>query len=306
MSQTLDRRYGRLLRCYPAGYRADFAEEILDTLLASARPGQRWPDVRQSAALLTAAVRLRLGSRGRTARETWAQGLQLTVVGFLAQSLAMRLWFDVLTYPAGSILSRVASFGRTGIASSVLMLLALPLVLWGRFVPAAALMWAATAGTFLFGQFRGISLFVDPPEYMKGALIGPWVWFLAAAVALTVLATVLRPADRRRSPGWLLALLALEVANLVPEAMPVWGDLPYLARLGVALLVPLLCAAWAFLDTRAATAGVWWMTAAMYIQLVGALGSWSDYRMFRVEAVAAALTILAAAQWLTARRTARL
>jgi hypothetical protein len=57
----LERRYRRLLRCYPAQYRAERADEMLDTLLASAAPGQRWPAARESAALLRGGSRARAG-----------------------------------------------------------------------------------------------------------------------------------------------------------------------------------------------------------------------------------------------------
>jgi hypothetical protein len=57
----LERRYRRLLRGYPAQYRADRADEMLDTLLATAAPGQRWPAARESAALVRGGIRARAG-----------------------------------------------------------------------------------------------------------------------------------------------------------------------------------------------------------------------------------------------------
>ena len=44
---VLERRYLRLLRCYPPAHREFHREEMLGVLLAAARPGQRTPGLRQ-------------------------------------------------------------------------------------------------------------------------------------------------------------------------------------------------------------------------------------------------------------------
>ncbi len=44
---ALERRYRRLLRCYPPSHRAFHREEMLGVLLDTARPGQRTPGLRQ-------------------------------------------------------------------------------------------------------------------------------------------------------------------------------------------------------------------------------------------------------------------
>jgi hypothetical protein len=59
MSATLERRYRRLLRCYPPGHRAAYREEMLGILLATARPGQRAPGVRQTLNLVTCGLATR-------------------------------------------------------------------------------------------------------------------------------------------------------------------------------------------------------------------------------------------------------
>jgi hypothetical protein len=55
----LERRYRRLLSCYPSQYRAERADEMLDTLLATAAPGQRWPALREVRALVRGGIRAR-------------------------------------------------------------------------------------------------------------------------------------------------------------------------------------------------------------------------------------------------------
>lgn len=57
----LERRYRRLLACYPRFFRHDSGEEILAVLMACARPGQRWPSPAECADLLGSVVRMRLG-----------------------------------------------------------------------------------------------------------------------------------------------------------------------------------------------------------------------------------------------------
>ena len=63
MSQEiLERRYRRLLACYPYAYRAAYGEEMLAVALAAARPGAHWPDAGEAADLIFTGLRRRLGS----------------------------------------------------------------------------------------------------------------------------------------------------------------------------------------------------------------------------------------------------
>jgi hypothetical protein len=57
----LERRYRRLLACYPGFFRHDSEDEILAVLLAGATPGQRWPGPAECADLLWSGVCMRLG-----------------------------------------------------------------------------------------------------------------------------------------------------------------------------------------------------------------------------------------------------
>jgi len=60
--QILERRYRRLLACYPPGYRAAYGEEMLAVALAAAGPGRRWPDPGEAADLIWSGIRRRLGT----------------------------------------------------------------------------------------------------------------------------------------------------------------------------------------------------------------------------------------------------
>src|SRR5262245_52245246 len=58
---TLERQYRLLVRAYPRAYRQRRADEIVGTLLDSARPGQRRASWRDVTDLLSGAMRERLG-----------------------------------------------------------------------------------------------------------------------------------------------------------------------------------------------------------------------------------------------------
>jgi hypothetical protein len=57
---VLERRYLRLLRCYPPSHRAFHREEMLGVLLAAARPGQRTPGLRETVNLAACGLAIRV------------------------------------------------------------------------------------------------------------------------------------------------------------------------------------------------------------------------------------------------------
>lgn len=65
----LERRYRRLLACYPAVFRREHEQEVLSVLMAAARDGQRWPRMAEVADLLRSAASMRLRTR---LRSSWA------------------------------------------------------------------------------------------------------------------------------------------------------------------------------------------------------------------------------------------
>ena len=60
-SPQLERRYRRVLACYPKAFRRESGEEILAVLLATAAEGQRRVGLAESADLLMGAVRMHFG-----------------------------------------------------------------------------------------------------------------------------------------------------------------------------------------------------------------------------------------------------
>jgi hypothetical protein len=60
---NLERRYRRLLVWYPRAFRRENGQEILDVLMACARPGQSRPGPAASADLITSGLWMRLRPR---------------------------------------------------------------------------------------------------------------------------------------------------------------------------------------------------------------------------------------------------
>jgi hypothetical protein len=77
----LERRYRRLLACYPRFFRSDSEDEILAVLMACARTGQRWPGLAGCADLLGSAVRMRMGPGRSSPPRTVTRAVRLMRVG---------------------------------------------------------------------------------------------------------------------------------------------------------------------------------------------------------------------------------
>lgn len=84
---ALERRYRRLLRCYPPSHRADHREEMLGVLLDAARPGQRAPGLTQTVNLVACGLAIR--GRRTLAAGPWQDAL--AVVSLIAPMLMLIL-----------------------------------------------------------------------------------------------------------------------------------------------------------------------------------------------------------------------
>ncbi|MGH3153439.1 MAG: hypothetical protein ACRDOB_22275 [Streptosporangiaceae bacterium] len=60
-AEALERRYRRLLACYPAAYRAANADDMLGVALARSASGQRWPEPGEAVNLIVSGIGERLG-----------------------------------------------------------------------------------------------------------------------------------------------------------------------------------------------------------------------------------------------------
>jgi hypothetical protein len=84
----LERRYRRLLRCYPPGHREVHREEMLGVLLATARPGQRAPGATQTVNLVACGLAIRARrALSSLADESWQDAL--AVVSLITPALML-------------------------------------------------------------------------------------------------------------------------------------------------------------------------------------------------------------------------
>jgi hypothetical protein len=151
---ALERRYRRLLRCYPPGHREVHREEMLGVLLAAARPGQRAPGARQTVNLVACGLAIR--ARRALAAGPWQDALAVVslivpvlmlIIAVLDCVLAVR---DAVgeaasaRVPVWQLLSFVPQVGGPAIVA-VAWLAVVLLVRTGRRWSAAAIVFALLA-----------------------------------------------------------------------------------------------------------------------------------------------------------------
>ncbi len=89
----LERRYRRLLLCYPRAYRRARADEIVGTLLELASRGRTWPTPREAFNLVRYGLRARLGRPASRSVVVWA-GLAAILCGLFAAAAGARLGWE--------------------------------------------------------------------------------------------------------------------------------------------------------------------------------------------------------------------
>jgi hypothetical protein len=113
--RDLERRYRRLLACYPAAFRREHEQEMLAVLMAGAEEGRSWPRLAEVADLLRSATSTRLRARLRT---SWAWeyrhrrvmvpvrvliGVWLVVLTVIMYGYGVGGWWGVLLVPAAAL-----------------------------------------------------------------------------------------------------------------------------------------------------------------------------------------------------------
>jgi hypothetical protein len=306
----LERRYRRLLRAYPAGYRADRAEEILGTMLALARPGQRWPRPAEAADMLAGG----LGCRARAPLSNTIRS-GLSVAGPLALALAGALatvWLVFFEALPGRSFSFVDEYGLRTVPSP-------HTAGWPLYLPWIAALAAlllglgrltrALTGLAVLGQLVALILAAGtawplPPVYVHAVLL------LLGLLALSSPAGALHLSAGAREALLLVPVLLLGQLPL-RVGYPTGGeafryDGPWRADLmevhltvAVTLILALCALALARASTRWATAVP--LLAGPPALLVCATGQRGT--VTQVAAVAGWLVGLAALGWLTNRYT---
>ncbi|GGM88662.1 hypothetical protein GCM10011609_26760 [Lentzea pudingi] len=189
-ASRLEHAYRRLLRWYPAGYRAEREQEMLGTLCEMAEPGQTRPTARERASLLGGAVRAHAreagdGIRGATAAAT-------VPVAALVTGYLVALW--ALTALDGTGLTESVEIG------SVLDHLALAII---------TSFWLGVVVSVLLGHTRSVRVFAVAAGLTAASTPYASAHLTVAVGALLVLvAPSLRP-DRGelRNAGRLAALV---------------------------------------------------------------------------------------------------
>ena len=101
----LERRYRRLLKCFPARYRREHEQEILSVLMAGAAEGQRRPGLADSADLVMSAIFMRWREMTRQPRWRWERRHPRLIVRV---RVAIGIWLLVV----GAILLGEATGGE--------------------------------------------------------------------------------------------------------------------------------------------------------------------------------------------------
>ena len=166
---ALARRYRRLLFAYPDSYRRQRGDELLGTLLDTARPGQRRPSVADAADLVLGGLRQRLG--GTVAADLEA-GITLAApfALALAAGLCGFLWLTVERLPDGY--SSTGPFLTVGPAAYAVWLAA---ALLRAVLPATASrvpVVAAMTTTALLIPAAAVTGYQRPPLWVIFALLG--------------------------------------------------------------------------------------------------------------------------------------
>ena len=242
MSQRLERRYQRLLRLYPKGYREERGAEMFATFMEAAESGRARPARREVAALVVGALRVRAGavatsSPGHAWRSALRVAALLLVAHAAAQSAARagRVVFSELLMGRG--LTLVSDLGHP--AALVAGALALAAIAGGRYALGVIL----AAVTFTLGQWAMSWL----PFAIR--LVDGEFWQLPLATLLTLPLLWRRPAAAGRPLAWLLAI------PLSLLLLPTTFDDSLRLQPFVLLAVCAGCLAWSVIDARASIAG---------------------------------------------------
>jgi len=224
----LERRYRLLLVAYPAAYRRRHGDELLDVLLASSRPGTRWPEPRQTLALVRGGLRAR---RGFTAvAQRWWRVADLTALALTAYALVivagqMRRSYRDFLHGAG-----LAPWFAQEVVTAGLLLLLLSAVVAGYRRTAAGL-GVATGVVPALMSAHGLPDSVDDRDW--------WAPVIVAVLFGTLLLSIGRPHD-----GSAGRRLRLTLGLLVTATAAVWTMTEPVPVRPLYLVVGVLCLAY--------------------------------------------------------------
>lgn len=312
---SLERRYRKLLRAYPVGYRAQREEEILGTYLELAGQDRRWPAARDTTDVLAGSLRERLranGTLGVIPGLRVAATVALSVVAGLSAWWLLTMWAPATRVPAIPA-SLAAALSREHVQIPELAPRLGPFATLGVVPDAAwiltALVAACTAGR-LARVLIACSLVLTVAVVPVGAVtayVAPPLPLLIPQFSLGVLALALpsgRPLWVRAAP-LAIAAAAAAAAGLLPQrtawvADPSAGLLAdpsagLLQSLAVVLVAGTFLGGLAYRVRRDST-GLWaallLLTPATLVYMLPHDYSSGGYQLWQVTTRAAVVTLL--------------
>ena len=212
--QVLERRYRRLLGCYPVGYRAANAEEMLGVAMArsASTPARRWPGLGEAVSLIVSGLGKRLGTAvtrdGLRDRIAWLDAATaLTVLGplLLAAATARTIGVDPRFGGVAYYLGVHARLWAVGQAVGWVMAALLAFLGLRRLAVLVALAGLAS---------QAVRYALDPQGVPNAFL---WMSVLAAVTAVAGLAAL--PGERRRVLSR-HTMVVLAITAALPAAWP--------------------------------------------------------------------------------------
>jgi hypothetical protein len=260
---ALERRYLRLLRCYPPSHRAFHREEMLGVLLATARPGQRTPGLGQAVNLAACGLAIRVrripgwlaADAGQDALAVVSLIAPAVVLILLALQQAAITEYASARAPAGLLVPVLPSFAEWVVGLAWLAVVLLGLTGRQRKAAAIASIWLTLAVlilvvlvTAIMQQGRNLNL---PMTFFQFAGMADVPVVL---VSLAACSLVFSPGPLRGLAivGWRRACLMIaglaagfgfpSIVQLADPAAPIW-DLAFrmLGVLAIAVAVAVTC-----------------------------------------------------------------
>jgi hypothetical protein len=210
----LERRYRRLLTCYPTEYLAVYGEEMIGVLMTASTPDQRRPDVRESFGLISGglAARLRMTMRAGGS-PAWRDAAR--AYGYLASAtIAVFYVYRTLVFAADPFSGW--TIPRTNAALAVV---------WTFVAVAAGLALRRLAAVAAIVGAAGTAVavtrtYTDEP----GALVTSWWVLVLAVTGAAALAAVIRPGGAREGERWrplgVRSRIAVGLAAILMGAAP--------------------------------------------------------------------------------------
>jgi uncharacterized membrane protein len=237
----LERAYRWLLYAYPAWYRRERGDEMLDTLLAAAPHGRTWLSLRDSAALILGGLRVRAGQNRRL---TTATNLRLAVLFGVALWLSERMSSD-LGFAALMWLHSVPA-GHSGyLLFSGLAILAAAGAAWLTPRPVAVAVALAAAAVCAYSSQSPWWLLGEPAMLVALALLAlgkermprSWLWLFGIVIAGQILTLLIE--FGLGSPSYLTSQLLNNLPLVLVGAVMLWAVVDARPAIAVGICVAL-------------------------------------------------------------------